>query len=241
VQLTSFLKLKKPETTDPVAMYREAIADNATILDLLFQPGDLKASARSAAPDGWLLCDGSAVSRTTYADLFTALGTTYGAGNGTTTFNLPDLRGRVPVGAGTGAGDGVAGSGLPTGAALTARTRGQYGGKETHLLSGAESGVKQHGHTASQAAHSHTPAAGGQFATNQIGMGGGLWGFLTAGHFTAAYGSAPAGSYDLQANGGTATATATPAVTVNDKAAENASSAHNNVQPFQVVNWLIKF
>jgi len=47
----------------------------------------------STAPTGWLECDGSAVSRTTYADLFTAIGTTYGVGDGSTTFNLPDLRG----------------------------------------------------------------------------------------------------------------------------------------------------
>jgi len=55
--------------------------------------------AGSAAPDnGWLLCDGAAVSRAGYPDLFKRLGTTYGAGDGSTTFNLPDLRGRVPVG-----------------------------------------------------------------------------------------------------------------------------------------------
>lgn len=54
--------------------------------------------AGSAAPSGWLLCAGQEVSRTTYAALFTALGTAYGVGNGSTTFNLPDLRGRIPGG-----------------------------------------------------------------------------------------------------------------------------------------------
>lgn len=58
--------------------------------------------AGAAAPSGWLLCDGAAVSRTTYARLFTVIGTTYGAGNGTTTFNLPDARGRNIIGVGTG-------------------------------------------------------------------------------------------------------------------------------------------
>ena len=47
----------------------------------------------TTVPTGWLECDGSAVSRTTYADLFTAIGTTHGAGDGSTTFNVPDLRG----------------------------------------------------------------------------------------------------------------------------------------------------
>ena len=51
----------------------------------------------STAPDGWLVCDGSAVSRTDYADLFAVVGTTYGAGDGSTTFNLPDCNGRVPI------------------------------------------------------------------------------------------------------------------------------------------------
>jgi microcystin-dependent protein len=55
----------------------------------------------SAAPTGFLLCDGTAVSRTTYANLFAVLGVSYGAGNGSTTFNLPDMRGRIPVGLGT--------------------------------------------------------------------------------------------------------------------------------------------
>jgi microcystin-dependent protein len=50
------------------------------------------------APDGYLLCNGSAISRTTYADLFGVIGTLYGAGDGTATFNLPNMKGRVPVG-----------------------------------------------------------------------------------------------------------------------------------------------
>jgi microcystin-dependent protein len=63
--------------------------------------GDLKWSARSTPSAGWLACDGAAVSRTTYAALFAAIGTAYGAGDGSTTFNVPDYRGRAPVGVGT--------------------------------------------------------------------------------------------------------------------------------------------
>jgi microcystin-dependent protein len=55
----------------------------------------------AAAPSGWYLCEGGAISRTTYADLFAAIGTTYGAGNGSTTFNVPDFRDRAPYGAST--------------------------------------------------------------------------------------------------------------------------------------------
>jgi microcystin-dependent protein len=61
--------------------------------------GMLTMTATNTAPSGWMLCNGSAVSRTTYADLFTAIGTTYGVGDGSTTFNIPDFRGRVAVGA----------------------------------------------------------------------------------------------------------------------------------------------
>lgn len=60
--------------------------------------GVVQPFAGSTSPTGWLLCAGQAVSRSTYADLFGAIGTTYGAGDGTTTFNLPDLRGRVVAG-----------------------------------------------------------------------------------------------------------------------------------------------
>jgi microcystin-dependent protein len=66
----------------------------------------------SSAPTGFLLCDGSAVSRTTYAALFTAISTAFGAGDGSTTFNLPDLRGRFPIGkAAAGTGSVLGGTG----------------------------------------------------------------------------------------------------------------------------------
>ncbi len=60
--------------------------------------GAVMAWTTNSAPTGWLLCDGSAVSRTDYADLFNLIGTTYGAGDGSNTFNLPNLQGRVEVG-----------------------------------------------------------------------------------------------------------------------------------------------
>src|SRR5262245_20713237 len=81
--------------------------------------------AGSSAPTGGLLCDGSAVSRTTYAALFAVVGTTYGAGDGSTTFGVPDLRGRFPLGkaaAGTGSSLGASGGSIDhthTGAAHT--------------------------------------------------------------------------------------------------------------------------
>lgn len=80
----------------------------------------------TTAPSGWLGCDGSAVSRTTYARLFGVIGTTWGAGNGSTTFNLPNFQRRTAVGSG-GSGTGTLGSSV-----------GNTGGSETHTLSTAE-------------------------------------------------------------------------------------------------------
>lgn len=60
--------------------------------------GMIQMFAGATAPTGWLLCNGAAVSRTDYAELFAVIGTTYGAGDGSTTFNLPDMQGRFPLG-----------------------------------------------------------------------------------------------------------------------------------------------
>lgn len=64
-------------------------------------PGALIMYGAAAAPTGWLLCNGAAVSRSTYSALFAIIDTTYGVGDGSTTFNLPDFRGIFPKGAGT--------------------------------------------------------------------------------------------------------------------------------------------
>jgi microcystin-dependent protein len=70
----------------------------------LIPTGTIQMFAGAAAPSGWLMADGTAVSRTTYASLFAVCGTTYGAGDGSTTFNLPDFRGAAPAGVGTSTG-----------------------------------------------------------------------------------------------------------------------------------------
>ena len=120
--------------------------------------------AGSAAPTGWLLCFGQAVSRTTYAALFTTLGTTYGSGDGSTTFALPDLRGRVPGGADNMGGS--AASRLTTaGAGVDGATLGASGGAQTHSLT--ESQMPAHSHNyvgGANAAGSGTVGAAGQSA-----------------------------------------------------------------------------
>jgi microcystin-dependent protein len=99
----------------------------------------------ASAPTNWLLCDGSAVSRTTYASLFTAISTTYGVGNGTTTFNVPNFKGAVPVGYDVSQTEFNA----------LAKT----GGEKTHTLITAE--MPSHTHTIPSASSFTSGAAGG--------------------------------------------------------------------------------
>lgn len=114
----------------------------------------------ASPPTGWLICDGTAVSRSTYSVLFGILGTTFGAGNGSTTFNLPDYRGRVPIGAGTGTGGGASGTGAPTGgSALTARSIAGWSGAETHTLVTGE--MPSHQHTTPLHSHGSSTANSG--------------------------------------------------------------------------------
>lgn len=93
--------------------------------------------AGDSAPTNWLLCAGQDVSRTTYDGLFSAIGTTYGVGDGSTTFTLPDLRGRVAAGKDDMGGD--AASRLTSGASgVDGSELGAAGGEETHQLTEAE-------------------------------------------------------------------------------------------------------
>lgn len=73
----------------------------ADILDMIYPKGIVSEYAGSSAPAGWLMCDGSAISRATYSGLFAVIGETWGVGDGSTTFNVPDMRGATPRGVGT--------------------------------------------------------------------------------------------------------------------------------------------
>lgn len=151
--------------------------------------------AMSSPPTGYLVCDGTAVSRTTYSALFSAIGTQHGSGDGSTTFNLPDYRGRVRVGYDV--------------TQVEFDNIGEAGGEKTHLLTSSESGVPAHTHNA-------------QFST---ASGGGSGTFAIADNTSG------------RSSG--ANLTATNCVLANTAA--NASSAHNNLQPYRTVLPCIKY
>lgn len=126
-------KVRQTETDTDSTLFARVAAVTAQLAEVGPQPGDIKVSAVSGVPGGWLACEGQEVSRATYADLYAAVGDTHGAGNGTTTFNVPDARGRTLVGAGTGTG-------------LTTRALGAVFGAETHTLTSAQAPTILHNH-----------------------------------------------------------------------------------------------
>jgi microcystin-dependent protein len=119
--------------------------------------GVIEMFAGSTAPDGWLICNGSTVSRSVYQSLFKVIGTTYGAGNSNTTFTLPDMRGRCPMGVGSGP-------------SLTTRALAATAGAETATL--AITNLPSHTHTATIGADSPTHAHTSNIVTGTISTTG---------------------------------------------------------------------
>lgn len=186
----------------------------ATGLTTMIPTGTLMAFAGATLPDGFLWCDNEPISRVTYAQLFAVIGTLYGAGDGSTTFNKPDLRERVPVGKY---------SNWPAFDAL-----GKTGGARQYALTVSEMPSHTHPqepHNHTQDPHNHPPNASTLFnITGPVG-----W-------------TVSGTNMTIGGNGNTtqnATAVNNAATAVNQNFGGGA--AHENMPPFVIVNYIIKY
>jgi microcystin-dependent protein len=177
--------------------------------------GAMMAYAGTTEPAGWLFCYGQAISRTTYARLFAAISTTHGTGDGSTTFNVPDIRGRVIAGqddmGGTSADrlTGVSGS-------VNGDTMGAVGGAETVTLTEAQ-----------LAAHTHSASLSVTGSVTNVGM--------------AATGGALTHNVSDSAGDEAATAASVTGTASGTTGSAGSTSAHHNVQPTIIQNYIIKF
>lgn len=193
--------------------------------------------ATTVPSSGWLLCQGQAVSRTTYAGLFAVISTTWGVGDGSTTFNLPDLRGRAPIGAGTGTG-------------LTARTLAGLVGTETVALATAD--IPTHSHSITDVAHGHTISGSTAGGHNTVAPVGGT--FWRENAFTPSFNAtfntatlAPMDKITLTADadhthgvGTLVNSSQNTGITTTNATGGAGSPTHANMQPSAVVNFIIK-
>lgn len=183
--------------------------------------GTVVSYAGTTAPERWLLCYGQAVSRTTYATLFSVIGTAFGAGDGTTTFNVPDCRGRVA--AGKDNMGGTAADRLTNAkSGVSGITLGASGGTETHIMTVNEMPEHDHGgDTGNGGVHSHlmlkvnTPD-GGVFTDNSGGSRAVRYSETASGTTS----NAPAHKHPIPKQGG--------------------GEGHLNVQPTIIFNTIIK-
>lgn len=188
--------------------------------------GSIKAWPSVTPPQTWMVMDGSVISRALYPDLFNLIGTTYGAGDGSTTFGLPDARSRFIVAAGQGTG-------------LTNRVLAAVGGEENHVLVTAElashthsiaTGQFNHSHTISDPGHSHIlQAVYIQYQGLAVGSGGNPAYPLGGSNYSNAVSNTTGIT-------GTAAATLPAGVT----AAAGTGTGHNTMPPFLVMVYIIK-
>lgn len=179
--------------------------------------------AGASAPTGWLLEFGQTVNRTTYAALFAVIGTTYGAGDGVTTFGIPDKRGRVTAGLDNMGGTSANRLTTP----INGDTLGAAGGVEAHTLTAAQMPGHTHvasGTTAAGGSHTHT------LSSTEVGRD------LGVGTGSSAFN---AGTHDMQ---GVVTMTTAPthSHTFSDTTSTAGSGgSHPNVQPTSISNKII--
>lgn len=181
-------------------------------------PGFIGDYGGGTVPVGWLLCDGAAISRTLYPALFTAIGTTWGAGDGSTTFNKPDLRGRARAGR-DDMGGSAAGRLTTAGSGVNGLTVGAAGGAQNVTLVTAQLPI-------------FTPS-GTVFVTYPS------QGYLLATGGTSYLAGSSASAFNGYSNASTSAPNGiTFGLSINQI---GGGQAHNNMPPVAVVNSIIKY
>jgi microcystin-dependent protein len=194
--------------------------------------------AGSNPPTGYLLCNGAAVDRTTYATLFAVIGTTYGAGDGSTTFNLPNLQGRVPVGKSTEAEFDVL---------------GETGGEKAHTITAAQ--MPSHTHTFTGDSHNHSFTGGSH--SHSISDPGHKHNIKVAESGNGSYidtddtnsdspthtssTSIASATTGISINANTVSGTNTATTATGSNSYTGSGSSMNVIQPYLVINYIIKF
>jgi microcystin-dependent protein len=202
--------------------------------------GTINDFAGAAAPTGWLVCNGQAASRTAFAALFAVIGTTYGAGDGTTTFLVPDLRGRVRAGVDPTALrlTGFAALGVTGGMEAVALTIAQLAA-HTHGDAGHAHGYSDpaHNHGLNQGSHQHAtyPNSTGSGWNAGCGCTGGGTVMLADGGSVSQTDWRASGDYNSAAGIGITIATG-----YSNLANTGSGTAHANVQPTMAMNAIIK-
>lgn len=201
-------------------------------------PGCVIQFAGSTAPSGWLFCDGSAISRTTYANLFSTIGILYGAGDNVNTFNLPDLRDRVPIGKSSTkvlATTGGSSTLTPSGSISIAGTS-----LTTDQLPAHNHGVNDSGHvhSVSDPSHRHYISGGLRYSQGyaagdnvNISLGGesaGWTDYASTGISIAAGGT----GISIQNNG---------SGTTHNHSASFTGTSVSSLPPYIVLNYIIKY
>ena len=193
------------------------------------------AGVGSLPPSGWAFCDGQAISRTTYATLFSVVSTTYGNGDGSTTFNIPDLQQKIPVGQGLDSGG------------YTLSTLGATGGNVSETLTTAQ--IPTHTHDLSATSFTGTisgSASGGAHGHTILGDpnggSGSTLGFQLTQQPTSPYDAATLGwIYDgAHTHSVTGTATGTLSGSTGDGSPALQGTPHGNMQPYVIMRYIIK-
>lgn len=179
-------------------------------------PGAIFVYPGAVLPDGYLFCDGKAVSRSLYSSLYLAIGTTYGSGDNRTTFNVPDLRGRAAVGLETmgGASSGRLTNSRPGN--LDGTILGNAGGEEKHVLTSQESGLNSHTHSHSVSASWGGDNEGGNKCNGGDGSESGRW---------------PGGGRD----------TYWYYTFTNNATSDSTATSHPNLPPLVFLNYIIRY